>query len=170
VTKYYGGDMLRELVQPALESLGAIIIAPDALEGRDWTSSLNEKTVVWLTQSALGSYAVDPNQVLITGYSMGGDGAWHIGGRHQDLYTAALPISGEPPRRAVSWSIPVYVIHSREDEVVPLEKTTEAVKELEGEGANIELYIVIGVNHFDTEEFAKPLSRALPWLKAQWGK
>jgi predicted peptidase len=170
VTAFYGRDMVDYFAAPALGELGAIIIAPDALEGGDWTTSRNEEAVVWLTKSALGSYAVDPDRVLITGYSMGGEGAWHIGGRNQDLFTAAIPVSGDPPRQSVSWSIPVYVIHSRHDEILPLEKTKAAVEKLRSEGASIELYIVDGLTHYDTAAFVKPLRRTVPWLQAHWSK
>src|SRR3954470_13385084 len=50
VTPFYGRGMIDELVEPGLHDLGAVVIAPDSLGG-DWTSTVNEQAVVWLTRS-----------------------------------------------------------------------------------------------------------------------
>ena len=44
--------------EPALRELGAIVAAPDALGGGDWTTSQNEDAVLWLTRAIMNSYAV----------------------------------------------------------------------------------------------------------------
>lgn len=168
VTSFYGGGMLDTLIGPALSGLGAILVAPDALGGGDWTARTNEQAVEWLTRSVLQSYAVDPRKVAITGFSMGGEGAWFIGGRHQDLFTAAVPLEGEPAGKGQEWIIPVYVIHSRADEIIPIGPVEEHVQELRDQGAMIKLRKVDNLTHYNVPAFASVLREAVPWLKGMW--
>jgi dipeptidyl aminopeptidase/acylaminoacyl peptidase len=168
VKPFYGGGMIDSLIQPGLGKLGAILVAPDALGGGDWTTEQNEQAVEWLTRSILQSYAVDPRKVAITGYSMGGEGAWHIGGLHQDLFTAVVPVEGEPAGKRLEWKIPVLVIHSRDDEVVSIGPVEKHVQDLRAQGTLITLRTVDGLTHYQTAEFARPLQQAVPWLKGMW--
>jgi predicted peptidase len=170
VTPHYGSGLIDGLVEPGLGELGAILVAPDALGGGDWTTSKNEHAVEWLTRSIVLSYAVDPKKVAVTGYSMGGDGTWFIGGRHQDLFTAAIPVEGEPPEKDVEWQIPVYVIHSTDDEIIPFGPVEEHIKRLKDQGVSVELNVVKGLTHYDTAAFAEPLQKAVPWLQAVWSE
>jgi predicted peptidase len=169
VTPYYGRGMIDSLVGPAFAELGAIIIAPDSLGG-DWTEEKNEAAVLSLIDSALASYNVDAKKVLLTGFSMGGIGTWHIAGRHQDRFCAAIPIAGRPPKEEIKWEIPVYVIHSRADTVLPLEPTQQYVDAAKAKGAKIELVVLDGITHYQTGRFAKALKDAVPWIKKVWKK
>jgi predicted peptidase len=166
VTPFYGREMIDDLVTPALDSLRAVVIAPDSLGG-DWTYAQNEKAVVWLTQSIMKSYAIDAKKVLLTGYSMGGKGTWFIGSRHQDLFTAAIPVGGEPAH-GPDWKIPLYVIHSRKDEVIPIAVARQQVEQLKARGMKVEFKEVTNLTHFQTPEYAGPLKETLPWLLQVW--
>lgn len=88
----YTGTQIIDAFRPGLAQLNAIFIAPDALGG-GWTNAQNEQLAVWLTQSTMKTYAVDPKKVVITGYSLGGEGAWFIGARHQNLFTGVIPVA-----------------------------------------------------------------------------
>ncbi len=169
VTPFYGRGMIDYLVAPALGELGAILVAPDARGGSGWTAAQNEEAVLWLTRSLVNSYAIDPDRILLTGYSMGGRGTWYIGSRNQDLFSAALPISGGPEGGSVEWKIPVYVIHSVKDEVMPFPATEAHVQKLRDQGASIELRVMDNLTHYDTDAFAIPLREARPWVKVVWG-
>jgi predicted peptidase len=116
----------------------------------------------------MNSYAVDPERVLLTGYSMGGQGTWYIAGRNQDLYTAAMPISGEAARGEVEWKIPVMVMHSLDDELMPFRQAEDLYIELKRQGANAELKVVTGVTHFETYRFVTPLRESVRWLQSVW--
>lgn len=169
VTPYYGRSMIVSLVRPAFDALGAVAVAPDALDGGDWTSVTNEMAVVWLTQCIQKSYAIHPRKVLLTGFSMGGQGTWFIAGRHKDLFTTALPIAAKPAGGEVGWTIPVYVIHSQNDEVIPLGSTRQHVETLKARGAKVELKVIAGVTHYQTFKYVGALREAIPWLKRAWG-
>jgi len=110
--------------------------------------------------------------VLLTGYSLGGIGTWYVAGRNQDRFTGALPLSAEVPEESleVEWKIPLYVIHSRKDEIFPASRTEDAVRRLRERGADIEMAMIDGITHFDTGGFVQPLREALPWLRSVWNQ
>jgi predicted peptidase len=166
VTPFYGRGMIDGLVGPALQDLRAVVIAPDSLGG-DWTSARNEDAVVWLTRSVIKSYAIDPKKVALTGFSMGGQGTWFIGSRHQDLFTAAIPVAGEPAG-GLDWKIPIYVIHSRKDEVIPIEPTRKHLEQLKAQGVKVEFKEVTDLTHFQTPKYAAALKEVVPWLGQVW--
>ncbi len=55
---------------------------------------LGERDVLRVMADVRRAYAVDPDRVYLTGLSMGGEGAWHIGLRHPDLFAAVVPVCG----------------------------------------------------------------------------
>lgn len=169
VTPYYGKPFLVNLVEPALRKLGAIIVAPDCTAGR-WTDPQAEADVLALLDHVKKTWAIDPHRTLITGYSMGGMGTWALAARHQDRFRAAVIVAGQPQSEIadVEWRIPLYVIHSREDEVVPLKPTADMVKVLEARHVAVELVVVDGLTHYQVPAFVPYLRAAVPWIKKAW--
>ncbi|MGL4422458.1 MAG: hypothetical protein ACRCZF_17455, partial [Gemmataceae bacterium] len=106
--KPYTGRGMIEAFRPGLVGLNAIIVAPDVMSG-DWTDIQNEQAAVWLTKSVIKTYTIDEKKVVITGFSLGGEGTWFIGSRHQDLFTGAIPVAAPVAGAKTSWKIPVYV-------------------------------------------------------------
>jgi predicted peptidase len=158
--------MIDELVGPAFKDLGAVLVAPDSLEG-DWTTTKNQQAVVWLTRSIMKSYAIDPKRVVLTGYSMGGQGTWFIASRNQDLFTAAIPVAGEPAGGS-NWRIPLYVIHSKDDEIIAVGPTQKHVEELKAKGVKVEWKELTGLTHYQTPRYTAALRGTVPWLQQVW--
>src|SRR4029453_145777 len=115
------------------------------------------------------TFAVDRKRVLCTGYSMGGAGTWYFITHHPDRFSAAIPIAGRPPDgEPAATKVPLYVIHSRADEVVPLAPTESYVAALPSLGAEGQLTIVAVLPPFQTGGFVAPRRAALPWLTRVW--
>ena len=169
VTPFYGGLFLDGLVGPALHELEAIMVAPDAVAGT-WSSPESEANVLGLLDAIQGNYKIDTRRTLITGYSMGGAGTWYMSARNQKRFAAALPMAGRPPADAVNvaWEIPIYAIHSRQDEVVPFGPTETAINQIKDKGASVEFVAVEGITHFETGRFTGPLRAAIPWIQKVW--
>ncbi len=169
VTPFYGKLMLTGLVEPALRELGAIIVAPDCT-GADWTDPQSEADVLALLDHIQDSYNVDSRRILITGFSMGGTGTWHLAARHQERFAAALIMAGLPESGVVdvSWDVPLYVIHSRDDQLMPLEATQAVASQLRAKGVSIELVVLDGITHYETSRFMEPLQEAVPWIQRAW--
>jgi predicted peptidase len=107
--------------------------------------------------------------MVVTGYSMGGMGTWYLVARHPDRFSAAIPMAGSP-RDADLEAVrrtPLYAIHSRTDEVVPLASTEAAVSRLKQAGARAQL-VVVDVPHYESASFVHHLKKAIPWLRAIW--
>jgi predicted peptidase len=162
---YTGGDMI-EAFRPGLRKLGAIVVAPDALGG-DWTSSRNEQAAIWLTKSVMNSYAIDPKKVVITGFSMGGAGTWFIGSRHQNLFTAAIPVAA-PVAGGNDWKIPVYVIHSDKDAVVSYSGAKSHADAVKGKGTKLHFHTVHGIDHYNTGSYGGYVGDGVKWLQGEW--
>ena len=169
ITPFYGKHVLAELAEPALRALGAVIIAPDC-PGPDWTDPTSEDAVLRAMEYAEGAFRIDPARTLLTGYSMGAMGTWYLAARHQDRFRAALVVSGLPLARTaeIEWRIPLYVIHSRDDERLLLKPTADAVSRLKTNGADVRLVVVDGVTHYQVSRFAPYLRAAVPWIQHAW--
>ena len=162
-----GRSMLQLLVRPALGELGAIVVAPDSIAGR-WDSAQNEAAVSALLSAVEHTYNIDPKRRVVMGFSMGGAGTWYWGEKHPERFSAAIPIAGRPSGPASSWRLPVFAIHSRDDQVVPIGPTAERIAELKARGLNAQLLEVQGISHYETNRFAPSLQKAVPWLQELW--
>jgi predicted peptidase len=169
--EYYGSAFMQQIVAPALADLGAIIVAPDC-PTRAWTDPAAERAVMALIASVISDYAIDRSRVLVTGFSLGGRGTWFMALHHSDFFTAAIPMAGAPgdePLDPVA-KIPMYVIHSRQDEVVPFAPAERAVEQLKKLGAPIEFEALNGIRHFEMGRYVPSLERAGRWVAGRWRK
>jgi predicted peptidase len=167
VTPWLGGAFTDLLVAPGLTGLGAIIVAPDAGSTSGW-SEADEVGVLWLAKEIARVYPVDARKVLMTGYSAGGAQTWLLANRHQDFFTAALPMSARPRQNDVRWRIPIFVIHSENDELIPFETVQTYVNAQLTIGATIRLRTVTGLTHYQTASFVTPMRDAVGWLGEVW--
>jgi predicted peptidase len=169
VTPFYGKGLLVGLVEPALSELGAIIVAPDNAAG-DWTNPQSEANVLILLDAIQATYNIDQRRTLITGYSLGGMGTWYLAARHQERFAAALPISGRPQADSADfdWTIPLYILHSRDDGLIPLAPTEAIVNQLAEKGVDVQLVILEGITHYETYRFVPPLRATIPWIESAW--
>jgi predicted peptidase len=171
VSPWYSKGYLNILVEPALRKLDAIIAAPDC-PGKGWNNPTSEAAVLELLNHIKAHYPIDDQRLLITGFSMGGIGTWHLVARHPQLFSAAIPMSGTVGLETVKriQDTPVYVIHSKQDEIFPVKKVEEMVQILKNRGVPVQLQLVAGISHYNTGGFAEPLRKAVQWIKEVWKK
>jgi predicted peptidase len=171
---HYGGrpngaaqGLMLNLVQPALADLGAVIVAPESIAGA-WNTADNERVVTALLDAVQASYRIDSRKMAVTGFSMGGSGTWSFVAKNPDRFSAAVPVAGMPPGSIGQWRTPVFAVHSRDDEVMPIGPTEARIKELKQAGVRAELIVLTGVSHSQPNRFVDGLRRAVPWLKQLW--
>ncbi len=171
---HFGGDpqgagraMLQILIQPALGELGALIVAPDSLGG-GWSTAVNDQGVNALLAAVEKSYAIDQKKTIVTGFSMGGQGTWYWANKYPDRFAAAIPISGTPTPSAATWRLPVFAVHSRDDQVQPIGPTEQRIAELKKRGINAQIIVLNGIEHFETYKFVVGLHQAVPWVQEIW--
>jgi len=186
----YSAVFLEILVEPALRDLGAIIVAP-LCPARSWSQPASERAVLALLEHVRATYRIDDDRTLVTGFSLGGMGTWYWASNHPELFTAAVPMASVPMiaqvdesgsetvRRyveagGIDWpdgliEMPMYVMHSVDDELIPIAPVQRATAELRELGANVEfLAIDAGIGHHETPRYVPYLARAVPWLQEIW--
>lgn len=154
---------LRTLAEPGLRDLGAIIFAP-AVPGLTWTDPASEKAVMAFVEHALATWPIDPERVVVTGYSMGGVGTWFFTERRPDIFSAGIPMAGRPIGSLTS-GVPLYVIHGSQDELFDVSENEQAVRALQAVGVNAEIVIVDGLGHQQATAYVAPLREAVLWLQ-----
>lgn len=161
--------MLVDLVEPALRELGTIIVEPDC-PARDWTEPPSIEMLQRLLGKIGGQYPIDAEKMLVVGYSMGGASVWHLARYAPERFAAGVVMAGYPPDGLgeEQLAIPIYVIHSRADEVVPIMSAERIVSALREKGSQVEFVTVGGVTHFETTRFVQFLKQAVPWVKGVW--
>ncbi len=169
VTPYYGKPFMTNLILPALGALDAIMIAPDC-PGNGWTDPLSEEAVLALIRRIEKDFPVDPRRLVITGFSLGAIGTWQLALEHPKLFSAAIPVSGMPPRGIVVGPTgpPFLVIHSLSDEIFPLEPLRKFIRFCEAQGLRIEFRPVTGLSHYQYDTFVPALREVVPWVKELW--
>lgn len=72
-------------VETGLQILDAFVISPNA--GFDqWYDSTNQQQIIALVDLAKTNWHVNPNQVVVTGYSNGGNGSWFYADYYPELF------------------------------------------------------------------------------------
>jgi len=188
----YSAVFLEILVEPALRDLGAIIVAP-LCPGRSWTEPRAEEGVLALLEHVRDEYRIDVDRVVVTGFSLGGMGTWYFASRYPELFSAAISMAGVPviasstesggrsvqrfvesgsfdwPARLVN--LPIYVLHSRDDELIPIAPVEAAVAELEALGSNVEFMAIdAGIGHHETPRYVPYLAQVVPWVREVWAR
>lgn len=168
VGEYYGSDFMRAIVEPALRSWGAVLVAPDVPD-RSWATVRSERAVLALVERVAAEHRIDRARVLVTGYSMGGAGTWYLASRHPQVFTGAIVVAGSP--RGVDLAdvtIPVYLLHSPDDEVVPFAGAEEAYRALSERGHPVELRVLPGFSHYMMGAYVPALRLAGDWMLERW--
>lgn len=169
-TPYYGDQFMRTIFLPGLRELGAITIAPDC-PTRAWTEPQAEQAVLSLIKVIRDEFAIDRRRIVVVGFSLGGSGAWFLSARHQDLFTAAIVMAGRTEEPLANLAkIPTYVIHSRNDQVVPFAQAEQRAAALERMGRPIRFDTLAGVGHYEMGGYLPALQNGGRWVREQWGK
>lgn len=158
-------------VETGLQVLDAFIISPNA--GFDeWYDSTNQQQVLALIDLAKTYWYINPSQVIVTGYSNGGNGSWFYADYYPELFSAAIPMaSSYDPERGTGEvpeiQVPLYVIHGEDDELFPIEVTEAFVDKSRDAGSSIEFVVATGLGHLDVCDYASYLADAATWVQTQ---
>ncbi len=168
---YYGSRFMAQVVLPGLGELRAVVVAPDC-PARSWTDPTADRALVALLENVRQDYAIDSRRILVTGFSMGGRGTWFMASSHPDLFTGAIVMAapvGDVPldRRGL---IPTYVIHSRDDLVIPFAPAERTARQLEALGRTIGFDAIHGPGHHEMGGYVDALRRGVHWIAEGWDK
>jgi dienelactone hydrolase len=169
VTPWYGRGVLDRLVAPALESVNPIIVAPDC-PGLGWTDPASVSAALAVLDAVSAELRVDPDRTLVTGFSMGGIGTWHIALAHPERFTVAAPVAGLPPGDTSALTLPIAIVHSAADTVIPIGPTEAAVTALRDRDHPVRFTRLPSVPHHDVPGHVQALRAMVPWIEACWAE
>lgn len=181
--------------QEMRERFPCFVLVPQCREGAyedgrpyNWTKWENQKTApaLWLKsddetsdqlraamaalKDVLEKQPVDPARVYLTGVSMGGSGSWSWAARQPEQFAALLTVCGlsEVSRAEPISKVPVWTFHGAKDEVVPVQRTRDLVKALEGFGGKVKFTEYPEGGHgIAGQAFSENDHAAIKWLFEQ---
>lgn len=168
--RFFAEEFLRQFVLPGLKNVPALVVAPDAIHGT-WTNETCETAVMSLMHKVCELYNIDRERILVTGYSMGGRGVWHLAQRHPDFFTAGLVLAGAPPRNyaELEWNVPMLCVQSVDDIVFPIDETRQAIEDLKPRYERlIQLFELHDISHYESAKFVEPMVTGMDWVLKVW--
>ncbi|MGF1506710.1 MAG: dienelactone hydrolase family protein [Anaerolineae bacterium] len=133
-----------------------IMAAPHLGFAEDWVTSPD--LVFDMIVHLRGQLSIDPDRIVIAGFSLGGQGVWAVATAYPDLPAALVPVSGfwseddsfVPPDICQHADLPVWIMHSRADEIVPLAGSEVIANALQDCGTNVRFTIYDDLTHAET--------------------
>ena len=160
---WYGRALLESLYLPAWHALGAVMVAPVATDS-DWVNARDASRALDVAAAVAARFGCGPR--IVTGYSLGAIGTWHLIDRSPTEFVAAVRVAGPPPA-ATAGGTPVRALNSSADRLFPAAATLAAVEALAAQGRDAACVLVDGVDHYAFGGFADALSALVPWLAAR---
>jgi len=168
-SEFYGGRFLNLIPIPGLGSLSAILVAPTAHQ-KGWATPTGEAAAFAALAAVEQHLTADTERRVVMGYSMGGSGTWHIAAKFRQHFVAAIPIAGTPRQTELEnlRDLPLYVIHSEDDRMVPIDDDAKAVERLQAMRAPVEFARLPSGDHFDYRLVIAELRKVCTWLETMW--
>lgn len=144
---------------------------------------------------SINEFSGDPTRLYLTGFSMGGTGAYRIAFRsptrfaammvvagrieHGNTYTAEESardskdnpfIDGPDPFAALAdriKALPIWIFHGDSDRTVPVEQSRKVVQALTRAGSKVQYTEYPGLGHGDASARAHAEAEMIRWLLAQ---
>lgn len=104
-----------------------------------WSAeSPDGRRAVAILDDVMNDYRIDPERQILTGWSMGGYGAWSLGTAMPDRWAAVVPLAGggDPAQAPNLKNTPVWAFHGAEDMVVPPTASRTMISALRAAGGN----------------------------------
>lgn len=99
-----------------------------------WHLSNRPTMIMEMIDRSIKERNVDPQRIYVTGFSMGGGGAWDMINLFPDRFAAAAPISGIRPRTSMNYETlltkPTWAFHARDDNIVGVAQTRNEIDRL----------------------------------------
>ena len=159
----HGGQMF---LNPAnREKHPAFVIFPQCPPEGYWTFSGRPKSfldmpgdedqtqVMRTLKALLDSYLANPNvdksRIYVMGLSMGGMATYDLVSRFPEIFAAAIPICGavKQGRLCAAKDVKFRIFHGDADDIVPVECSRIAYRDLKEAGADVEYIEFPGCNH-----------------------
>lgn len=154
----------------------AIVVMPQCPPGKLWWQDEMLQFALRCVEQTSREYHLDPDRVYLTGLSLGGAGAWHLGARLKGQFAAIVPICGFAelgPATGVAETlaaslagVPIWCFHGQADENVPAAKSREMVAAIQAAGGQVRYTEIPGAGHVIWDQVYGD-AELVRWLFAQ---
>lgn len=168
-----GSSFAKQLSQPTADQFPFIAVLPVATPGPPslgWMRGTCFQSYIDLVDMITADLGGDPCRIYALGESMGGGGVWALAGTCPERFAAIVPCAGhlccdgrktgqEDVVIANLLNKPIWVFHSADDDIAPVEESDQAVKALTDKGSNVKYTRYANAGHgcwkvaYDDEEF-----------------
>jgi predicted peptidase len=123
-----------------------IVVSPQCFPGQTWS---DPEALIRLLDEVERRYPVDRTRVYLTGFSMGGGGAWLLASRYPERFAAVAPLCGaaQPSWACGLRNVPVRVYHGAKDTTIPLRRSQEMVNALQACQGQAEFIVLPDAGH-----------------------
>lgn len=127
-----------------LRQIEAIFLIPQCPSDKSWGGPMLG-VLKSLINKYVGDGIVDENSLYILGGSMGGTGTWSMLSAYPGLFTAAMPVAGNPSKCDADKvaSTPVCTVMGTSDQIMSVKTTSDFINELNARN---------GITKFEIEE------------------
>jgi predicted peptidase len=152
------------------------LMVPQCPHNEGWTATLLDRgsdalslTLEVIRDRLPREYRIDPHRRYITGVSMGGIAAWGYLCSHPGFFAAGVPVCAAGTPSAVTAEAtrhPVWVFHSDDDHLIPVQSARDMVKAWRDHGGTARYTEYTGLRHSSWKKaYIEP--ELFPWLFAQ---
>jgi predicted peptidase len=145
-------------------------VAPQLPEGQTWID--READVIALLDNLIASRPIDTSRVILSGFSLGTAGAWHIAASHPHRFAGLVAVSGrvpntlEPSQLAALKEIPIQIFQGAKDEKLSVEDTQSIADTLRALGGTVDFTVLPEGDHFIADEVYSDL-KLQQWFVSQ---
>lgn len=127
-----------------LKRLNTVYLVPQCPSDKSWGGPML-RVLKALIDLYVGQESLDNTDIYIFGGSMGGTGTWSMLSAYPRLFTAAMPVAGNPSKCDADnvATTAVYTVMGTSDRVMSVETASDFISELNSIG---------GITRFDIEE------------------
>ena len=153
----------------ALGELPAYVVMPQLPAKKSWVNikaSLRE-----LITHAQNTYQIDPNKVSLTGFSLGGRGAYEVALAEPQLFSCVVPVSGRVTTSTANVNklkdMPVWAFVGTADDSVDPQLSIDFIAALEKVNAAAKITCFEGAAHLQVPARCYTETDVLYWMIAQ---
>ena len=150
-----------------------VVVSPQLPPGEEWNDKGDELNALidWIETQ----YAIDPQRIYLTGFSLGGFGTWALGLNSPDRFAALVPVAGGwefgsdavPPNICDLASKPIWVFHGAQDEIVKPAQSEVLVEALRACGSDVRYTLLPKATHAASGVLPYRDSELYDWLLQQ---
>jgi predicted peptidase len=150
-----------------------VAVSPQLPPGDEWDDKGD--VVNALVEWTETQYAIDPRRIYLTGFSLGGFGAWALGLSSPDRFAALVPVAGgwefgsaaAPANICDLAAKPIWVFHGAQDEVVKPAQSEALVEALRVCGSDVRFTLLSRATHAASGVLPYRDSELYDWLLQQ---